>query len=72
MIDSAIFTQLRQKYGSHNKVAKALGISSRTYFNWRNGKLDRAGRRAFLALDAVLSETLNPAPDSHDHGPVNP
>ena len=62
MIDSAIFTQLRQKYGSHAKVAYALGISSRTYFNWRNGKLNLAEWRAAMLLDTVLFETHRPCP----------
>ena len=69
MIDSAIFTQLRQKYGSHAKVAYALGISSRTYFNWRNGKLNLAEWRAAILLDTVLSEMPHPCPGTSSADP---
>ena len=32
MID---FNKLKQKYGTHEKAAIAMGISARTYFTWK-------------------------------------
>ncbi len=37
-IDQQVFGKLKDKYGSHGKVARELGIAPRHYFNVRSGK----------------------------------
>ena len=65
-MDREIFYQLLQKYGSHEAVSKAVGITSRTLWNWRKGRISRlqAKRAEVLLQNALCANEPSPTSDA--------
>ena len=51
-----LFEQAKQKLGSHNAVARTLGVPRRTYYDWRTRPPKYEGHRSLIefALRALL------------------
>lgn len=47
--------QLLKKYGNHNRVAEALGVTRRTWVNYRSDK-KTIPKRAEIMIDLLLRE----------------
>lgn len=45
--------QLLKKYGNHNRVAEALGVTRRTWVNYRSTK-KKLPKRAEITIDLLL------------------
>ncbi|HAA04569.1 MAG TPA: hypothetical protein DCE18_14585 [Syntrophobacteraceae bacterium] len=49
------FEALKNKYGCHLQVAAALGVTRRTYYNYRNAG-DKLPKRVMLAISLLLAD----------------
>lgn len=50
-MDKIIFDQLKEVFGNHSKVARAVGVDPRVYRSWRStGRLSRTSMRCLELL----------------------
>ena len=51
------FDRLKNKYGTHERAASAMGISARTYFNWKRRNAE--GAKLAPQIVAFIKQHIN-------------